>query len=478
MQALAWPIVDHSAKHPAVRALINQIEDNIRRRHLIADGAGVVGGVSGGVDSMVLLQVLAALAPKHGWKLTVAHLNHQLRGPAAAADARMVQRAARSLGLECVLGQAKVRELAKRSGQSVEMAARQARHEFLARTARRCGARVIVLAHHADDQVELFFLRLLRGAGGEGLGGMKWIGSSPVDASLRLVRPLLDVAKADLRRVARQEQIQFAEDATNASVDILRNRIRRELLPLLARRYQPGIAQTVARSMEVIGAEAELAGMMGRLWLKTNLPEFNSLPVALQRQALLEQLLRLKLPPDFQWIEKLRESPGQAVSVGAGKWVCRDVQGRLHWTKPDWPQPSVLTEQTLALTQRSGRAAFGGLEIRWTRLSRAGQKAAAQPGREHFDAVKVGRRIRLRHWRPGDRFHLIGAPGPKKLQDIFTDLKVPRAERTQRVVALAENGEIFWVEGLRIGEWCKLDAQTEARLRWEWRRSVSLGRRS
>jgi tRNA(Ile)-lysidine synthase len=96
---------------------------------------------------------------------------------------------------------------------------------------------------------------------------------------------------------------------------------------------------------------------------------------------------------------------------------------------------------------------------------------ARQPNTEHFDAGKVGAEVCLRHWQPGDRFHLIGAAAPAKLQDIFTNLKVPRSERRRRVVAATGQGEIFWVEGLRIGEGFKLDKTTIRRLEWRWQRA-------
>ena len=126
---------------------------------------------------------------------------------------------------------------------------------------------MVALAHHADDQVELFFLRLLRGAGGEGLAGMKWRSPSPVDGKITLVRPLLDATKAELREFARENKIRFREDATNARLDLPRNRVRNELLPLLRRRYQPALTRTILRLMEIVGAEAEVVGEMARQWL-------------------------------------------------------------------------------------------------------------------------------------------------------------------------------------------------------------------
>ena len=172
-----------------MHALLGQVAANVRQRGLLADGARVLVAVSGGVDSMVLLRVLQTLASERGWRLVAAHFNHRLRGAASDGDARFVERAARKLGLECVVESGDVRALARKRGWSVEMAARELRHEFLARTAKRLGIGTVALAHHADDQVELFFLRLLRGAGG-GLAGMKWQSASPADKSVAMIRPL------------------------------------------------------------------------------------------------------------------------------------------------------------------------------------------------------------------------------------------------------------------------------------------------
>ena len=159
--------------------LLQRVAACIRERRLFRRGQAILVAVSGGVDSMVLLHLLQGLAAKQGWKLTVAHFNHQLRGRSSDADEELVRQTAAGLGLAWVHGAANVQQEAGRRKVSVEMAARRLRHEFLARVARRLRIPTVALAHHGDDQAELFFLRLLRGAGGEGLAGMKWRNSSP-----------------------------------------------------------------------------------------------------------------------------------------------------------------------------------------------------------------------------------------------------------------------------------------------------------
>ena len=216
--------------------LLNRVEQSVRARKLLRPGQRILVAVSGGLDSMVLLHLLHDLAPRHSWRVTVAHLNHQLRGRSSDADERLVRRTAKGLKLPLVVERAEVRRYARLNKLSIEMAARALRHEFLVRTARRRHASAVALAHHADDQLELFFLRLLRGGGGEGLAGMKWRNPSPADARIELVRPLLDQPKVALAEYASQRGIRHREDATNALLDFQRNRIRHELLPLLRRK--------------------------------------------------------------------------------------------------------------------------------------------------------------------------------------------------------------------------------------------------
>ena len=235
--------------------LLQRFEQNILNRRLLDRRQAVLVAVSGGLDSLALLHLLSELSARHGWALTVAHFNHRLRGRSSDADEQLVCRTAAGLKLPVVVEGADVKRFAQQSRLSIEMAARQLRHEFFARAARARGIRAVALAHHADDQVELFFLRVLRGAGGEGLAGMKWRSPSPADPRIRLLRPLLDATKEELRRFAEQCRIRFREDATNARLEMPRNRVRNELLPLLRRKYQPGLAKTVLRLVEIVGTE-------------------------------------------------------------------------------------------------------------------------------------------------------------------------------------------------------------------------------
>src|SRR5437016_2003594 len=198
---------------------IHLVEQTIQDRRLLRPGERILVAVSGGLDSAVLLHLLHRLAKKDDWKLVVAHFNHQLRGRSSDADERFVRRMAERLGIPFVGGCGNVKSFARKHNLSVEMAARHLRHDFLARTALARKAATVALGHHADDQMELFFLRLLRGAGVEGLAGMKWTNPSPANPKVTLTRPLLSCSRNELEQFALAEKIPFREDKTNNALD-------------------------------------------------------------------------------------------------------------------------------------------------------------------------------------------------------------------------------------------------------------------
>jgi len=449
-----------------VSQLIQRLAADLQKHRLLVPRQNILVAVSGGVDSMVLMHGLNALAAVQGWNIFVAHFNHQLRGRASAADEKLVRTTAAKLGLPFHVDCADVKDFAAQAKLSVEMAARQLRHEFLARVAREHKISTIALAHHADDQAELFFLRLLRGAGGEGLAGMKWVSPSPVDKKLRLIRPLLGFTKIDLLAYAQAQAVRFREDASNASADFLRNRVRHELLPLLAEKYQPGIKQTVTRLMEIVGAEAEFVSAVARQWLANPKSAFERLSLAVQRQIVKQQLHAHGAAADFELIEQLRLQMGKFISVGKDLSVAC-VAGKLNWRST---HAEIFNAAALTVSLARRTVQFGGRKFSWSRkLVRSGQgrrPAKTEAGGlsffESFDAAKVGTKITLRHWRPGDRFQPSGMPNAVKLQDLFVNAKIPAARRHGLILATTATGEIFWVEGLRIGEMFKLTPETKA----------------
>ena len=346
------------------------------------------------------------------------------------------------------------------------MAARNLRHEFLAGTAKRLRIKTVALAHHADDRVELFFLRLLRGAGNEGLAGMGWKSLSPADPSIQLIRPLLDQPKSSLRDFAAAEGIPHREDASNALPDFQRNRIRNEVIPMLET-IQPSLRETVSRTMEIAAWESNFVLGAAIEWLAARPPPpFDHLHIAVQRVCLRLQVRALGIEPEFDLIEQLRLHPNRPVSMDAKKSLYRDEPGTVH-ARPTAVSAFDEGEINLNLTE-PGEVNFGGRKVGWSFQNKKGDAFRKGMNCEVLDANKVGSEISLRHWKPGDRFQPIGMKTPVKLQNLFTNLKIPRQKRHGLIVAITAKGELFWVEGLRISERFKLDKGSHRRLKWIW----------
>lgn len=442
----------------------------------------MVVAVSGGRDSMVLLRWLLGggeRGPADRWGLVVAHFDHGWRGTASGEDAAWVAAEAGRLGLRVVLGKADAG--GEGLGNATEAAARVARHRFLVDVARGEGASVIALAHHAEDQVEGFLLRLLRGAGGVGLGGMEAWDPSPVDPSIRLWRPLLDWNRHDLERRAREWGVRWREDPTNRDPRWLRNRVRHELIPLLESRFQPALTRVLSREQALLRDQARVVEDWARGWLDATsfggghgVP-FGELPVAVQREVLRVQLDRLGFPATRARIEALRLRPGRRLGVGRERWLHLDPAGRLVASTAEPENPPHRPEACrvdLGSGEVAGSVTFAGGVLEWRLMPGVPPRL---PGWEYLDADRVGSTVCLRHWQPGDRFRPLGNGGSGKLQDHFTNAKVPWNERRWRVLAEKVGGGILWVEGLRLGELAKVTEHTRRVLAWGWARKAADG---
>jgi tRNA(Ile)-lysidine synthase len=311
-------IVKRSILTPARRGgLLRSVPKRLRQnsdwnteilRRFPADQRYLIG-VSGGRDSVALLHWLV----REGYqRLLVCHLDHRLRGRSAAADARFVERLADDLGLVFVGAEKDVRLLARDSKQSIETAARAARYAFFAAVARRRRCRTIFLGHHADDLVETFLMNLFRGTGAEGSRSIQGVSVHAVgETELTVVRPLLGVWRAEIDEYVAGAKLRFREDASNATLESTRNRMRHQIIPFLEKEFGRGIRKAVWRAAAIAAEEDALLESLlpPELRARETLPvaQLRSQPIAWQRRAI-RSWLRAHAVADvgFDLIENIR----------------------------------------------------------------------------------------------------------------------------------------------------------------------------
>ena len=450
---------------------VKKVEKIIRREKLLSAGERCVAAVSGGPDSMALLQVLAQLAPVLDLFLVVAHADHGLRPEEAEAEARLVQEAARSLGLACECGRLDVSACASLQGLSLEHAARNLRYGFLKEVAAQYRATKIAVAHTADDQAEEILLRLIRGCGRAGLSGMAMLRDGLV------VRPFLTIAKQELLGYLAAENISYCLDSSNLQRIYLRNRIRLDLLPYLEKHFNPEIGSSLRETAAILQGEEELlAGMADRAYagvvaedgtqsggLSIELADFSALHLAIRRRILEKACWRMDCRPSCKQIAHLlflaeTGAEGATLHLARGLRVVK-AEGRMRFCFPlgrhavrgnlsDAGEKETLFAVELAAPgEYPLEAVAATLTLRLVEALPEGWERQG-PQTLYCDAEKIVFPLLARSFRQGDRFFPLGAPGRKKVGDFFTDHKIPAAQR-RRMVILTDREGIIAILGVR-----------------------------
>lgn len=467
---------------PCVRA----VERTIARWGMAAAGPRLLVAVSGGADSVALLHILRALAPRFHWRLALAHLDHGLRGAASRADAEFVEGLGARLDLPVHRESVDVRRTADRLRLSLEEAGRWERQHFFRALADAHGYTGLALGHHADDNAELMLMRLLRGSGPQGLGGMP--PRRPLgEGGPMLIRPLIERRRRDLRAFLQRHGLRHTEDATNRDPRHLRNRIRHHLLPILRADYHPQVETALLRQAEILRDEDawlrglaadELARLLrreGEGFLRLDAAALRACPVALQRRVLREALGRLQgdlRHLTFRHVEAVRRLPD------AGPDACAALPGGL---RARWAEGCLVLEAGgPAVTPAASRARYGyllpgpgtyviaeaGLRLDLEPLP-GGAGAVRRPAGQweaFFDMDELSFPLLARNFLAGDRFQPLGVGGSQKLKKYFIDHKVPRHDR-DCCPLLVSRQRIIWIAGHRTSEVAKVTPRTRRVLR-------------
>lgn len=284
---------------------VTKLEQKLRaalRRPGVVENSSLVVAVSGGADSVALLDASYRLAQrgKLPVKIFAAHLNHQLRGEESDADETFVRQLTLNRGVECLIERIAIADFAKAEKRNLEATARRLRYEFLARAAGKFGAELVCTAHTQDDQAETLVMRLLRGTGAEGLQGLHSI--RRLNETTRLIRPLLKASRAEVLAHCAHYGLEFRQDSSNSSPKLTRNRIRHELIPLL-QSFNPRSNEAMIRTMELITADDDCLRQIAKEALTKSRTEAGLSAKLLQEfhPAIQRRVLRL-------WLEEARGS--------------------------------------------------------------------------------------------------------------------------------------------------------------------------
>jgi tRNA(Ile)-lysidine synthase len=446
--------------------MLDQVRQTIKRYHLLVPGDKVVVGVSGGPDSLALLHSLRMLQEDCGYTLHVAHLNHGLR-PEAAADAAYVRQLAGEWGLPVTTASRDVARYQREHRLSLEEAAREVRYHFLEEVAARVAAGKIAVGHHADDQAETVLLNLLRGSGLTGLKAM-------LPQRGQLIRPLLFITRTEIEAYCRRHDLQPRQDRTNLDTTLSRNKIRHQLLPFLAREFNPAITRTLSRTAIILQEEEEIltglaAGALARIKIHQDAVSLSfdrrqwlALAAGMQRRVLRLAAFSLGRKVNFDQVERARAVAARGGSITwPGHLRLAAGAGAIRLQVPaDRPAAGSFC----CLLRVPGLTPLPGLD----RAIRAElrQPPAAFQGDENeawLDWHKMEGPLAVRSWQAGDYFQPLGMAGRKKIQDYFSDIHLPR-QRRYRVPLVVNRGHIVWVAGFRIAEDFKITPATRTAL--------------
>jgi tRNA(Ile)-lysidine synthase len=453
--------------------LFDRVRRTIDCYHLVEKGDRLIVGVSGGVDSMVLLRLLIACRETFDLSLIVAHVNHGFRPEESEREAELVRKESARFGLPFEYGKFNVREFQKLGGLSPQDAARRIRFHFFYDLLGKHDAQRIALGHNADDQVETVLLRLIRGSGVRGLKGIL-----PVHEG-KVIRPLLEVWREEIDSFALGEKIPFLCDSSNLKNDYLRNRVRLSLIPFIEREYQPHFKETLLKTSKILreeddclekGAEEAYQKVVHETkeTLAFNFSEYQSLHRAIQ----------------WRVIKKIVEKrlDGRTTIEGGRGTEVHKIHQKLHQASPSF---LIELPHGFWAEKRYDLVLFGRREVKPSvpfevELVSPGRKRVEEIGKEvvieetdrdplgdyHgspdtalMDYESLRFPLKMRNFRPGDRFCPLGVKGSQKLKDFFIDHKIPRFERP-RIPLLISEERIAWVVGYRLDERVKITERT------------------
>ncbi len=456
-----------------IERTIRQVRSTIARNGMITSGDVVIVAVSGGPDSVCLLDILSCLKGELGIELVVAHFDHGLRPDEDEMETRLVRDLAARMKLPFEVEKGFLR--ARGGAVSLEEEARDARYAFLQAVRKRHRARKIAVGHNLDDQAETVLMRLLHGSSTTGLAGI------PPHRSGTVIRPLLETKRTEITAYAEARALRYVTDSSNLQAKYLRNRIRLELVPAL-RAYQPRLIEHLGRLASVLREENDYLEASAEAWAEGEtqrnpdgdilvpISAFLRCPEPIRRRVTRRLLIQVKKTHrriGYSHIESVEalargDRPQGALDLPDGIRV-KKVYDRLVFTGRPQKKPRRF-EVPLEGPGKFYLAAIGRSVVVEEIRGDSPLEFSSHTWAGFLDADKVGFPLILRNPRSGDRFVPLGMGGHKKLKDFFIDLKVPSEARACTPV-LVKEGTLVAVCGHRVDERFKVTSRTERALK-------------
>lgn len=453
-----------------------KVHHTIQALDLLKPGDRIVVAVSGGPDSVALLGCLVALSRRWNWELSIGHVNHGLRGTESDEDADFVKKLGKHFDLPVSIRDVHLKKQdAQFIKQSFQAYARDVRYQALDNILQERCATKIATAHTADDQAETVLMWMLRGSGTGGLSGI------PPKRGERIVRPFLHITRNDIETYLGQRQLSYRIDSSNSQPVYLRNRLRLDMMPHL-KEYSPGIVNVLSRQAEIIrddhayleqaAAEAFRQSCVteGEDVIELDRTTLLALPRAIQRRVIRHSLQKMNgnmQSPRFDRIQQVLDR----LEHGKSGWSIHinTVDIGQEYDRLVFSKRQTRDSKNVSSIPLKGIGVEIPGEVVW---SLTGQRVAvsmkhaveimSQPHslELHLDADTFTPELRLRSWIPGDIFCPKGLGGrQKKLQDFFSDIKLPRSQRVKVPLLVAPEG-ILWVGGLREDERFQVSSAT------------------
>lgn len=445
--------------------LLKKVRDTITSHNMLKYGDRVVVGVSAGPDSVCLLYLLNDLKDDYNLSLHIAHLHHGFRGKEADEDVRFVQSLSKALGIPAHIEHIDVPSYIKKTKLSKQAGAREVRYKFFNRIADDIGAAKIALGHTADDQAETFLMRLLKGSGLHGLTGI-----APVRE--RIIRPLIEISREEIKEYLSERDIRYRIDSSNLSPVYLRNKIRLELIPYLAKEYNPNIMDTLIRNLKILREEdIFLNGFVDRTYSQVlvrksdnsvilDSSKLTSINLPVRRRVIRRAIYSLSgesaITLSYKHVEDslaLLDNDRGEVHLPCGIVVRKERETFGIYLRPE--EEAILQYTYNVNIPGETIIPEAGITIRSTILDVASytkHEEVHDSNNAIFDMGKFSLPLTIRDRRSGDLFYPKGMRGnKKKIKKYFIDLKVPRSERSVIPVLVSPEG-ILWIVGYRTDE--------------------------